>query len=223
MIAIVALSATPSLATDPDPALSLAQKTVASKAYVDTKQDKIPATTSELYNISHAGSLVATTGSDGIVQERLIVPGFNALAGELGAILNQWNNLGGDNESLATMLTDLYLDYTGEDIAYNPLYSIPSLELISDLYNQMYYDFSTTLENATTGTPNNVAMYDNDGILADSRPTADAPTFDANGAPTNNTSIATIAAVNTRQKKMTCAGWDSETHTDEHCWLWSIE
>jgi hypothetical protein len=26
-----------------------------------------------------------------------------------------------------------------------------------------------------------------------------------------------------KQNKMTCAGWDSETHTDEHCWLWSIE
>ena len=26
-----------------------------------------------------------------------------------------------------------------------------------------------------------------------------------------------------KQNKMVCAGWDSETHTDEHCWLWSIE
>ena len=39
-------------------------------------------------------------------------------------------------------------------------------------------------------------------------------------------SIPTVGAVkvglNQKQNKMQCAGWDSDTHTDEHCWLWAL-
>ena len=46
------------------------------------------------------------------------------------------------------------------------------------------------------------------------------PTADANKI-IDGTALANGLAQ--KQNKMTCAGWDSETHTDEHCWLWSIE
>ena len=55
----------PAFATDPDPA---AQKTVASKAYVDTKQDKIPAGTYGANN-----SVVTYDSTTGDVQERWIL------------------------------------------------------------------------------------------------------------------------------------------------------
>ena len=74
------------------------------------------------------------------------------------------------------------------------------------------------------GTAGNVVTYSGTAGTVGSVATANAPTYnETTGVLENGTNIATIAAVDTRQKKMTCAGWDSETHTDEHCWLWSIE
>jgi hypothetical protein len=54
----------------------------------------------------------------------------------------------------------------------------------------------------------------------------DIDDFAGNDANAIRQSIPTVGAVEVglsqKQNKMTCAGWDSETHTDEHCWLWSI-
>ena len=76
---------------------------------------------------------------------------------------------------------------------------------------------------APTGTPNTVANYDANGALGSGIATANAPSYN-NGSLTNGTSIATIAAVDTREAKMTCAGWPESVavadRTDANCWLW---
>ena len=76
---------------------------------------------------------------------------------------------------------------------------------------------------APTGTPNTVANYDANGALGSGIATANAPSYN-NGSLTNGTSIATIAAVDMREAKMTCAGWPDSVavadRTDANCWLW---
>ena len=57
--------------------------------------------------------------------------------------------------------------------------------------------------------------------------TANAPTYNATtGALTNGTSIATIAAVDTKQNKMTCTRWldtpEHPEHNDDNCLLWDL-
>ncbi|MBQ6027287.1 MAG: hypothetical protein IJL21_01925 [Alphaproteobacteria bacterium] len=77
----------------------------------------------------------------------------------------------------------------------------------------------------TAGVVQQVALWDADG--------GDSASWDLDEYTSNATertairqSIPTVGAVEVgldqKQNKMTCAGWDSETHTDEHCWLWSI-
>ena len=75
-----------------------------------------------------------------------------------------------------------------------------------------------------TGTAGNVVTYDANGDIGGSVATANSPTY-TNGTLTNGTNIATIAAVETKQNKMTCAGWPESVavadRTDANCWLWN--
>ena len=72
-----------------------------------------------------------------------------------------------------------------------------------------------------TGDANTVALYGNDGELNTSR-----ALYDGSGtynAGTDAGKIATAAAVETKQNKMTCTRWlDNAEHTDANCLLWSI-
>ena len=77
-----------------------------------------------------------------------------------------------------------------------------------------------------TGTPNTIANYDSNGVLA-----GGIATYDGSGtynSSTDSGKIATAAAVNTRQAKKTCAGWldgttvADATHTDANCVLWNL-
>ncbi len=86
---------------------------------------------------------------------------------------------------------------------------------------------ASVLAPTTAGNVTQVALWDADGVEPDAW---DVGTYfsDATEDERNaiNYSIPTVGAVavglDQKQNKMTCAGWDSETHTDEHCWLWSI-
>jgi hypothetical protein len=77
---------------------------------------------------------------------------------------------------------------------------------------------------APTGTANTIANYDANGDLGTGIATANAPAY-TSGSLTNGTNIATIAAVDTREAKMTCAGWPESVavadRTDANCWLWN--
>ena len=76
---------------------------------------------------------------------------------------------------------------------------------------------------APSGTPNTLANYDSTGALGSGIAVASVASYNSTtGALENGSAIPNITALETKQNKMTCAGWDSDTHTDEHCWLWSI-
>ena len=75
-----------------------------------------------------------------------------------------------------------------------------------------------------TGTAGHVVTYDANGNIGGSLRTADTLVYNASGSVTNRDDIATISAVNTREAKMTCAGWPDSVavadRTDANCWLW---
>ena len=72
-----------------------------------------------------------------------------------------------------------------------------------------------------TGTAGNVVTYNSNGVVGGS-----VATYDGSGtynAGTDAGKIATAAAVETKQNKMTCTRWlDNAEHTDANCLLWSI-
>ena len=83
----------------------------------------------------------------------------------------------------------------------------------------------SVLAPTTAGNVTQVALWDADGGDSTAWNIDDYYTNSADRAELR-ASIPTIGAVEAglsqKQNKMVCAGWDSETHTDEHCWLWSI-
>ena len=122
-------------------ALTLAKKSVVSKAYADDSfQTKIPATASGLSAyFGDGGTLVVATGTDGVVAPSLILPGFRdnsstEFSAELRRIVEvdgYWNM---DTDEYSGMIDDMYRSATGgEPLLYHPKYSIPSLELVKDL------------------------------------------------------------------------------------------
>ena len=99
--------------------------------------------------------------------------------------------------------------------------ALVSLELLKDVYSALH----TEIQNATpTGTPNTLANYGANGALGNGVATANAPTHNATtGELENGANIATIAAVDTRQKKRTCAGYETGHENDpDYCWLWDF-
>ena len=97
-----------------------------------------------------------------------------------------------------------------------------SLELLKDVYSALHNE----IQNATpTGTPGNVAMYDpttgalGDGVATYSGATAQNPYNATNDAA----KIATAAAVETKQTKRVCAGYEPGHENEaDYCWLWDF-
>jgi len=255
------LIATPSFAEPTE----LDKKTVASKAYVDTKQDII-----ETGNVMFWDDPEGTEGD-------MYVPGLvaydsqtNALSGNKIGILDQETILGDEGDlwmyssgggygsemdnfvptvravaealqhvwnTMSLSLSPLSWNVNGDNganrtnaiNAYNSTFGNGTNNWAGrseDFINGQFLANSLALKQnkIPAGTAGNVVTYSGTAGTVGSVATANAPTYnETTGVLENGTNIATIAAVDTRQKKMTCAGWDSETHTDEHCWLWSIE
>ena len=113
---------------------------------------------------------------------------------------------------------------TGDAATTNQNYikgALVSLELLKDVYSALHNE----IQNATpTGTPNTLANYGANGALGNGVATANAPTHNATtGELENGANIATIAAVDTRQKKRTCAGYETGHENDpDYCWLWDF-
>ena len=116
---------------------------------------------------------------------------------------------------------------TGDAATANENYikgALVSLELLKDVYSALH----TEIQNATpTGTPNTLANYGANGALGNGVATADSVVVGANGSVTNGTSIATVTAVSTRQKKLTCGGYESghsasDPDAMDYCWLWLL-
>ena len=184
--------ATPSFATPTE----LDKKTVASKAYVDTKQDIIP---TSLVQIPDYGGEVAN-------QSLVTYDTTNGIVGnEIGIVTQQLVEELGENDIFALEGSDNLVPTV--DAVLNAISSGANMAL-------------------PTGTPGTVVIYNGTNIETGSTEFGERAVYDpANtyNAQTDATKLATAGFVETKQNKMTCAGWDSDTHTDEHCWLWSIE
>ena len=254
--ALVALFvATPSFAEPTE----LDKKTVASKAYVDTKQDLIPAS---LVQIPDYGGEVANqslvtydttngiVGNEiGIVTQQLMEElgehnisvfdgsGVDNLVPTVDAVLEvvqtKQNKIAATAEDYYSVLTDTDDDgvvgklriITPDDLLDGDLmlddyyHAIPDTNAInSELYNH----WQPKIPEGTTGTVVTYNGVNANGVQEFSERAVYDPANTYN-AQTDATKLATAGFVETKQNKMTCAGWDSDTHTDEHCWLWSIE
>ena len=242
MIVIAALFATPSFAEPTE----LDKKTVASKAYVDTKQDKITTGLVEFDDLGVTATVPAlvVTNSTGTALNGNTI-GFldletygnlnagldelpDTLVPSIGLIDAQLQNIWNNMPSSWAPLTWNNTQSTAIN-AYNSTFGDGTNQWAGNsnhLINGGFLANSLALKQnkIPAGTAGNVVTYSGTAGTVGSVATANAPTYnETTGVLENGTNIATIAAVDTRQKKMTCAGWDSETHTDEHCWLWSIE
>ena len=197
---------TPAFATDPDPTTTASKKTVASKYYVDTtKQDIIPM--DRVLAIDHDGT-----------EDDVYVPAIvttNAAGTELNG-----NSIGILN---ADTLDSKGWDLLDANETANADLLVPTVAAVGNQLNYIYNELDMKQGVIPAGRDGDVVTYTGVEGEVGSVALANAPIYDSQtGALSNGTYIATIAAVDTRQKKMTCAGWDSDTHTDEHCWLWSI-
>ena len=267
--------ATPSFAEPTE----LDKKTVASKAYVDTKQDKITTGLVE-FNDDPDYMLPAITTYDttnGLVSNKIgildwqtaddvqgplnyfsyevsgygsemdnYVPTVRAVAESLQNIwgnMPYWNalpwNVNGDNGANRTNAINAYNSTFGNgtnqwagDSAHliNGEFLAKSLALKQNKLPEQDDDLipgqaGSVLAPTTAGNVTQVALWDADGGDSTAWNIDDYYTNSADRAELR-ASIPTIGAVEAglsqKQNKMVCAGWDSETHTDEHCWLWSI-
>ena len=186
--------ATPSFATPTE----LDKKTVASKAYVDTKQDIIP---TSLVQIPDYGGEVAN-------QSLVTYDTTNGIVGnEIGIVTQQLMEELGENGIIA-------LEETGADNL------VPTVDAVLNA-------ISRGANNALpTGTPGTVVTYNGTNPQTRVQEFGERAVYDpanAYNAQNDATKLATAGFVETKQNKMVCAGWDSDTHTDEHWWLWSIE
>ncbi len=171
---IVTTLATPSFATSTE----LDKRTVASKAYVDTKQDMIPGT-DDYY------SVLTDTDDDGVVGKIHITTAFIM-----------------ENQGL-----------TLQEVSD----TIPTSDAV-------WYELDSNWQpKINAGTAGNVVTYTGTAGTVGSVAVSSTEDYNQQNELTNGSNLANVQLVSTKQNKMACAGWDSETHTDEHCWLWSIE
>ncbi|MBO7560411.1 MAG: hypothetical protein J6T27_04635, partial [Alphaproteobacteria bacterium] len=201
-IIIAALFAMPAFA-DPTAQELLDQKTVTSKYYVDTtKQDKI--TTDKVLAVDNDGNddvyvpAIVTTNAAG-----------TELSGDSIGVLSL--------ETFDTVGLNLDDFYEREDL-------VPTVAALAPAFNGVYDEIYTKQGLIPAGTDGNVVTYTGVEGEVGSVATANAPTYDSQtGALSNGTNIATIAAVDTRQEKMTCAGYLAGHENDEdYCWLYSV-
>ena len=186
-------------------AFAAGENTVTSKSYVDAqdalKQDKIPVSSLTVDDGQHTQIAVPNT----LVLSPTTIDGAIS---EIGVFDEDFydNLLWGDDPSLYDIFQ--YHEYKN---------MIPSVWAVKEAIDSAF-------DMLPTGAPGNVVTYDPSGGIGGSVATANAPTY-TNGTLTNGSNIATIAAVDTRQAKMTCAGWPDSVpvnqRTDANCWLWN--
>ena len=112
-------------------------------------QPKINAKSSAISDISgDAGTLIAATDTNGVVSQRLIIPGYKHSTGngELGSAMYQMSNGGnfwstGDADEFSGMLYNIFLQNTGSAPEYELRYSVPSMELALDWVNDIKREF----------------------------------------------------------------------------------
>ena len=191
------------------------------------KQDHLPPAwtdTTSIYEMASTGGQTINLGADyGIVGRRYITAGGSQPLTKKSGADNVILYING-TKTLAQYQTSNF-GGTGSIATRNQNHikeALVSLELLKDVYSALHNEIQNA---APTGTPGNVAMYDTStGALGNGVATANAPTHNATtGELENGANIATIAAVDTRQKKRTCAGYETGHENDpDYCWLWDF-
>jgi len=271
IIAIAALFATPSFAEPTE----LDKKTVASKAYVDTKQNIIDTDLVEFYDAPsgethNVPSLVSygtgTNNNDGLLGNKIGIMSFDVFSDPLSnysynemdnfvptvravadALQNIWDSMpnwapltwNNTQSTAINAYNSTFGNGTNQwagnsDHLINGQFLANSLALKQNKLPELDTNLvlgqagQSVLAPTTAGNVTQVALWDADGAEPDAW---DVGTYFSDATADErraiNYSIPTVGAVavglNQKQNKMVCAGWDSDTHTDEHCWLWSIE
>ena len=190
------------------------------------KQDTLPVRRTSTTDISQMASMGGetidlTTYRGGVGRRYITAGGSQPLTKKSGA----------DNVILYINGTKTLAQYqtsnfgaTGSIATTNQNYingALVSLELLKDVYSALHNEIQNAVP---TGTPNTLANYGANGALGNGVATANAPTHNATtGELENGANIATIAAVDTRQKKRTCAGYETGHENDpDYCWLWDF-
>ena len=184
------------------------------------KQNKLAAKT------SNARAQAVTRSTAGDTSSAYITAGGSVgLTTRSGApaVINYVNGTVATTEDMTTFTSGTF----GSSNAINQKYiknALVSLELLKDVYGEL--NSKITNNALPTGTTGTVVTYNGVNAETGVQEFGERAVYDpANtyNAQTDATKLATAGFVETKQNKMVCAGWDSETHTDEHCWLWSIE
>ncbi len=194
---------------------------------LNVKQDKLSllwTSTTNPYNMaSMGGETIDLTTTPGIVDHRYITAGGSQPLTKKSGADNVILYING-TKTLAQYQTSNF-GGTGDGATTNQNYikgALVSLELLKDVYSALHNE----IQNATpTGTPGNVAMYDastgalGDGVATYSGATAQNPYNATNDAA----KIATAAAVETKQTKRVCAGYEpGHENAPDYCWLWDF-
>ena len=190
------------------------------------KQDNLPAawtSTTGSNNMASTGGQTIELNTAGKVKRRYITAGGSQPLTQKTGADNVILYING-TKTLAQYQTSNFGATGIIDATTNQNYiknALVSLELLKDVYSALHNE----IQNATpTGTPNTLANYGANGALGNGVATANAPTHNATtGELENGANIATIAAVDTRQKKRTCAGYETGHENDpDYCWLWNF-
>jgi hypothetical protein len=146
------------------------------------------------------------------------VPTVRAVADEVNNIWNSMPNRRLWSSSLQTPINNYSTTFSTASDTWpkNQQNHVPTIETFAN-------GLALKQNKIPAGTAGNVVTYTGTAGTVGSVPTANAPTYNATtGALTNGTSIATIAAVDTKQNKMTCTRWLNNIETDENCLLWEL-
>jgi hypothetical protein len=251
------LIATPSFAAPTE----LDKRTVASKAYVDTKQDIIETDLVTFHEPEESidydvPALVSygtgTNNADGVLGNKIGVVGLeNGGFGLtfLATDMDMWDSSATEYDNFVPTVRSVVnaLKDTLDDI---PTYWYPFVW--SNAFPAAINAYSVTFNGTTNnwpsdqsghlvpadtfvnslalkqnkipaGTAGNVVTYTGTAGTVGSVAVSSTENYNQQNQLTNGSNLANVQLVSTKQNKMVCAGWDSETHTDEHCWLWSIE
>ena len=247
---IVTTLATPAFATPTE----ADKRTVASKAYVDTKQDIIPTGLAQFDDYGTTATvpaLVITNATGTALNGNTIgfldlntynnldsgldelpdtmVPSIGLMKSELGSLENNLNvflasiadlswNAGTFPAAINAYSTTF--DPTEQHVNGNWPYNQQRRLVRADTFAN---SLALKQNKIAAGTAGNVVTYTGTAGTVGSVAVSSTEDYNQQNELTNGSNLANVQLVSTKQNKMTCAGWDSETHTDEHCWLWSIE
>ena len=255
IIVIAALFATPSFAEPSE----LDKKTVASKAYVDTKQDIIQTGNVLFYDgggndsdVYLPGLVAYDSTTQSLKGNKIGILDYETILNDEGSLTFYSEDGGGYGaemddfvptaRAVAEALQQLskVIDPLTWDSAETTSTNAYDITFGGDAHptaNAWPRDDKFKLVNTAAlaqglalkqnkipaGTAGNVVTYTGNAGVVGSVAVSSTENYDQQNQLTNGSNLANVQLVSTKQNKMTCAGWDSETHTDEHCWLWSIE